>query len=96
MARRQKELPNTRLPNEPAPPEPIKAIDDACDAIEKAAGGVTRAGQKLVDAKKAAEALLDEHNRDEYEYETSDGVLKKIFRKKSLGRCKVDDGEDEN
>lgn len=104
MARRQKELPNTRLPHEPAPPEPIRELDDACDALEKAKGKATRAGQGVVAAKKAAQDLLDQHNRDEYEYE-SNGVLKKIFRKKTLGSCKVkvekkrdddsDDGDDE-
>ena len=105
MARKQSELPGTRRPDEPEPPKPIKALDDACDAIEKAAGAVARAGQRLVEAKKSAQGLLDEHQRDEYEYETADGVLKKIFRKKTIGRCKVkvakktdsdaDDGDEE-
>lgn len=105
MAKKQTELPGTRRADEPEPPKPIKALDEACEAIEKAAGAVTRAGQRLVEAKKSAQGLLDEHERDEYEYETNDGVLKKIFRKKSIGRCKVkvakksdedtDDGDEE-
>jgi hypothetical protein len=59
----------------------------------------------VVEAKKAAQALLDEHNRDEYEYEGPNGVLKKIFRKRTVATCKVkvakktdeatDDGDEE-
>lgn len=105
MAKKQAELPGTRRPDEPEPPKPIKALDDACEALEKARGKATRAQQGVVEAKKAAQALLDEHNRDEYEYEAND-VLKKIFRKRTLGSCKVkvekkrpddegDDGDDE-
>jgi hypothetical protein len=105
MAKRQTELPGTRRPDEPEPPKPIKALDDACDVLEQKRGAAARAGQGVLEAKKAAEALLDKHNRDEYEYEGPNGVLKKIFRKRTVATCKVkvakknddesDDGADE-
>jgi len=105
MAKRQAELPNTRRDDEPPPPKTIKALDEACDVLEKAKGKARRAGQGVVEAKKAAEALLVEHGRAEYEYEDANGVLRKIFRKLSVATCKVkvekrtdsdsDDGEDE-
>ncbi|HKP06402.1 MAG TPA: hypothetical protein VJU58_04040 [Microbacterium sp.] len=105
MAKRQPELPNTRRDDEPDPPKPIKALDDACDLLEKAKGKATRAGQAVVEAKKAADALLVEHGLVEYEYESSAGVLKKIFRKTAVATCKVkvakktdedgDDGDEE-
>ena len=104
MARRQKELPGTRRPDEAAPPEPIGEIDDACDALERARGKHTRTGQGVVEAKKLADDLLMKHGRTEYEYEHN-GVLKKIFRKTAVATCKVkvekkrdddtDDGDDE-
>jgi len=105
MAKRQAELPHTRGDNEPEPQKPIKALDDATDALEKAKGKATRAAQAVVGAKKIAQDLLVEHGIAFYEYETSDGKLKKIFRKETLGSCKVkvakrtdddtDDGDDE-
>lgn len=105
MAKRQAELPNIRLPGDGAPQKPIKALDDATDALEKAKGNAIRAAQAVVGAKKIAQDLLLEHNLPSYEYETADGKLKKIFRKETLGSCKVkvakrtdddtDDGDDE-
>lgn len=101
---RQKELPNTRRADEPEPPPSIKALDEACELLEKARGKATRAGQAVVEAKKAAQALLVEHKLEHYEYEHND-VLKKLFRKEQVGTCKVkvakktdddtDDGDDE-
>ena len=103
--RKQTELPGTRRPDEPEPPKPIKAPDDACDELERKRGAAARAGQAVVQAKKAAQELLEKHNRDEYEYEGPNGVLKKIFRKSTVATCKVkvakknddesDDGVDE-
>ncbi len=102
MARKQQELVGTRRDDEPKPQSTIKAIDDACEVLEKAKGKATRAGQGVVDAKKAAEALLVEHNLVEYEDEDGAGVLRKIFRKATIATCKVkiekkrdDDGDDE-
>src|ERR1043166_2185679 len=116
--RKQTELPGTRRPDEPEPPKPIKAPDDACDELERERrgrsaraepqppkpirapddacdelerkrGAAARAGQAVVQAKKAAQELLEKHNRDEYEYEGPNGVLKKIFRKSTVATCKV-------
>mgnify|MGYP001575308061 CR=1 FL=1 len=105
MAKKQPELPGTRGANEPEPPKPIKAIDDAIDELEKSEGKRTRIGQSIVDAKKRIQALLVEHALPFYEYEDGNGVLRKKFRKESLGSCKVkvekrtdddsDDGADE-
>jgi hypothetical protein len=105
MARKQSELPGTRRPDEPSPPPSIKALDEACEALEKARGKATRAGQAVVEAKKAAQALLVEYKLEHYEYEDTDGVLKKLFRKEQVGTCKVkvakksdvdsDDGDEE-
>lgn len=102
MAKRQEEIPGTRLDSEPKPQKPIKALDDACDALVKARGKATRAGQAVVEAKKNAQALLIEHDLQAYEYEEND-VLKKLYRKETLASCKVkvekksapDDGDDE-
>lgn len=105
MARRQKELPNTRLDSEPQEQPSIKPIDDAISELEKLEGKRTRIGQGITDSKKKLQALLVEHNLPFYEYEDSNGVLRKKFRKESLGSCKVkvekrtdsssDDGDDE-
>lgn len=105
MAKKQAEPPGTRRPDEPEPPKPIKALDDACEALEKARGKATRAGQAVVEAKKAAQALLTEHGLQVYEYEDPNGVLKKLFSKVQVATCKVkvakkrdedsDDGDDE-
>lgn len=105
MSKRQAELPGTRTDGEPQPQKPNKALDEATDALEKARGKATRAAQAVVGAKKAGQDLLVEHGLMFYEYETSDGKLKKIFRKETLGSCKVkvakrtddaiDDGGDE-
>lgn len=105
MAKKQTELPGTRREDEPEPQKPIKPLEEACEALEKARGKATRAGQAVVEAKKAADALLVEHKLDFYEYEDSDGVLKKIFRKTQVATCKVkvakktdddtDDGDEE-
>jgi len=102
---RQKELPNTRRADETPLPVQIDALDEACDLLEKAKGKATRAGQAVVEAKKAADALLVEHKLAEYEYEGPNGVLKKIFRKTAVATCKVkvakktdednDDGDEE-
>ena len=102
MAKKQTELPGTRLDTEPQPQKPIKALDDACEALVKARGKATRAGQVVVDAKKTALALLVEHGLMSYEYEDND-VLKKLYRKEVTATCKVkvekksdetDDGDD--
>ena len=105
MGKKQAELPGTRRDDEPTPQKPIKALDDACDALEKAKGKATRAGQQVVEAKRAADAILVEHGLVEYEYENAQGVLKKIFRKTAVATCKVkvekksdeesDDGDEE-
>lgn len=104
MAKRQAELQGTRRDDEPPPQKPIKALDDATDALEKARGKLARAGQHVVEAKKIAEGLLEQHGIQSYEYETSDGVLKRLFRKSAVATCKVkvakktdesDDGDDE-
>lgn len=34
-SRKQEELPNTRRDDEPEPPKPIKALDDACAEFDK-------------------------------------------------------------
>lgn len=102
MAKKQAELPGTRRDDEPQPQKPIKALDDACDALVKARGRATRAGQGVVEAKKSAQALLIEHDLQSYEYEEND-VLKRIYRKETIASCKVkvekksapDDGDDE-
>jgi hypothetical protein len=104
MAKKQTELPGTRRADEPDPQKPIKALDDACEALEKARGKATRAGQAVVEAKKTAQALLAESGLKVYEYEHND-VLKKLFSKEQIGTCKVkvekkrdddsDDGDDE-
>jgi hypothetical protein len=44
MAKRQTELAGTRRDDEPEPPKPIAALDDACDVLEKARGKAARAG----------------------------------------------------
>lgn len=105
MAKKQTELPGTRRDDEPKPQPTIRALDDACDVLEKAKGKATRAGQAVVEAKKSAQALLVEHNLTSYEYEDADGVLRKIFRKEAIATCKVkvdkrtdsdsDDGDEE-
>jgi hypothetical protein len=89
MAKKQTELPGTRRDDEPEPQKPIRALDDACEALEKARGKATRAGQAVIEAKKAAQAVMLEHKIAEYEYESSDGVLKKIFSKTQVATCKV-------
>jgi len=102
MAKKQEELPGTRRDDEPKPQKPIKALDDACEALVKARGKATRAGQSVVEAKKIAQGLLVEHDLQAYEYEEND-VLKKLYRKETLASCKVkvekksapDDGDDE-
>jgi hypothetical protein len=105
MARKQRELPGTRSDHGPKEPEPIAAIDDEISNLDKLEGKRTRIGQNITDAKKKIQALLVEHNLPFYEYEDGNGVLRKKFRKESLGSCKVktekrtdsanDDGEDD-
>lgn len=104
MGKRQAELPNTRRSDETPLPPQIDAIDDAIAELEKLEGKRTRVGQSITDAKKSIQALLVEHNLPFYEYEDSNGVLRKKFRKESLGSCKVktekrrddsDDGDEE-
>lgn len=104
-SKKQAELPNTRRPDEPAPPEPIKALDDACEALERAKGKATKAGQGVVEAKHLVDTLLVEHKLESYEYDDLKGVARKVFRKTSVATCKVkvekrtdddsDDGADE-
>lgn len=103
MAKKQAELPGTRRDDEPKPQEPIKALDDACEALVKARGKSTRAGQAVVEAKKLAQKLLVDHGLSSYEYEDND-VLKRLYRKETVATCKVkvakkadegDDGDDE-
>lgn len=105
MARKQQELAGTRRDDEPKPPPPIKALDEEIENLEKFEGKRTRLGQSITDAKKKIQALLVEHNIPFYEYEDGNGVLRKKFRKESLGSCKVkvekrtdaatDDGDEE-
>ena len=102
---RQKELPNTRRADEVPLHVEIKDLDDEIGALEKDEGKRTRIGQSITDRKKKIQALLVEHNLPFYEYEDSNGVLRKKFRKESLGSCKVkvnkktdaptDDGDEE-
>lgn len=89
MSRKQEELPNTRRDDEPKPQKPIKALDDACEVLERAKGKATKAGQAIVEAKAVVDKLLEEHKRDEYEYEGLNGILRKVFRKQSIATCKV-------
>lgn len=105
MSKKQPELPNTRRADEPEPPKPIKALDEACELLERAKGKATKAGQGVVEAKRAIDALLVEHNLATYEYDDLKGVARKVFRKTSVATCKVkvekrtdddsDDGEGE-
>jgi len=105
MPKKQAELPGTRRDDEPATPPSIKALDDACEAYERAKGKATKAGQGVVEAKRAIDTLLGEHKLGAYEYEDLKGVLRKVFRKESIASCKVkvekrtdadsDDGDDE-
>jgi hypothetical protein len=88
MAKKQTELPGTRRDDEPEPQKPIRALDDACEALEKARGKATRAGQAVIEAKKAAQAVMLEHKIAEYEYESSDGVLQDVFRENTLKKRK--------
>lgn len=103
MAKKQAELPGTRLDSEPQPQKPIKALDDAIGELVKARGKATRAGQAVVEAKKKALDLLVDHGIPSYEYEEND-VLKKLYRKEVTATCKVkvakkadegDDGDDD-
>ena len=104
MAKKQAELPGTRLDSEPQPQKPIKALDEAIADLEKSEGKRTRVGQLITAAKATIQKLLIEHDLTTYEYETNAGVLKKKFRKEALGSCKVkvakksddaiDDGDD--
>lgn len=101
MGKRQAELPNTRGADEGPEQKPIKALDDACDALESARGKATNAGQKVVEAKKAVDALLREHSLTSYVYETRTGVEKKAFISEGIKTAKIkrakvdDDGDDE-
>ena len=105
MAKKQAELPGTRRDDEPQPQKPIKAIDEACEILEKKRGAATRAQQGVIEAKVAAQGLLVEHGLQSYEYETNAGVLKKLYLKQAAATCKVkvakktdedsDDGGDE-
>lgn len=105
MAKKQAELPGTRRADEPQPQQPIKALEEACEALERAKGKATKAGQGVVEAKRAVDALLIEHKLDAYEYDDLKGVARKVFRKTSVATCKVkvekrtdedtDDGADE-
>lgn len=88
-SRKQAELPNTRRPDETPLPVAIPAIEEAIEKLETAEGKRGRASQSVVEAKRIVQALLVEHNLPFYEYESSTGVLKKKFRKESLGSCKV-------
>lgn len=96
MAKKQPELPNTRGADEPPAPEPIKALDDACDALEKARGKATKAGQGVVEAKGAVDQLLRKNGLTSYTYETANGVEKKAFisegiKTSKIKKAKVDD-----
>jgi thiamine pyrophosphate-dependent acetolactate synthase large subunit-like protein len=102
MGKKQAELPGTRRDDEPEPPKPIKALDDACEMLEKARGKATKAGQGVVEAKSVVDKLLREHGITEYVYETSTGVEKKAFISEGVKTAKIkkatkgdDDGADE-
>ncbi len=102
MSKKQAELPNTRRDDEAPEQKPIKALDDACGALEKARGKATSAGQGVVAAKLAVDKLLREHGITEYVYETSTGVEKKAFISEGVKTAKIkkatkgdDDGADE-
>jgi len=88
-SKKQPELPHTRRDDEPPAPKPIKALDDACDQLEKLKGKVTRAGQEVVAQKHTIDELLRKHAVTSYTYETAAGVEKKVFIKSSIATAKV-------
>lgn len=99
MAKKQTELPGTRRDDEPEA-KSIPALDDACDALEKAKGKAIKAGQGVVDAKHKIDELLREHNVTQYVYETATGVEKKVFISTGIKTAKIkkekaDDGGNE-
>jgi len=100
-SRKQAELPGTRRDDEAPPPKSIPALDDACEALEKARGKATKAGQGVVEAKLKVDHLLREHNLSAYVYETATGVEKKAFISEGIKTSKIkkakadDDGGDE-
>lgn len=96
MAKKQEELPGTRRDDEPKA-KTIGALDDACEALEKAKGKAVKAGQGIVDAKKTVDELLREHKITSYVYETATGVEKKVFisegiKTAKIKKAKADDG----
>jgi hypothetical protein len=73
MSRKQEELPNTRRDDEPKA-KSIKALDDACTALEKAKGKASKAGQDVNAAKQEVDRLLRENRITAYLYENLKGV----------------------
>lgn len=99
MAKKQPELPGTRRDDEPEP-KSIPALDDACEVLEKAKGKAIKAGQGVVEAKKAIDELLRQHGLNAYVYETPTGVEKKVFistgiKTTKIKKDKADDGGEE-
>lgn len=88
MAKRQAELPNTRLPGEPPPPKSIKALDDALEEWERAKGKATKASQLAREKRNAAMALLVDAGLMFYLYDDLEGVEQRFFRRETVGKCK--------
>lgn len=74
---RQKELPNTRRPDEPKPQASNDEMDELCEKICKNKRKRVRANQDVVEAIKAALAKMGELGFAEYDYEY-DGVKRKL------------------
>lgn len=97
---RQRELPNTRRADEPAPPFSHPAMDELCEKIGKSKRKRTRANQDVVTSIGEALAKMAELKIPEYEYEY-DGVKRKLKLDTRLKDVKTkivkrDDGEDDD
>lgn len=100
MAKKQPELPHTRREDEAPEQKSVPALDDACEVLEKAKGKAIKAGQGVVEAKRAIDELLRSNGLTSYVYETPTGVEKKVFISTGIKTAKIkkektDDGGDE-
>lgn len=89
MGKRQAELPNTRRDDEPPPPRTIKALDEACEELERRKGKAIKAGQGIVEQKAIIDGLLQQHKLSWYPYEDLKGVERKVFVKSSIATAKL-------
>jgi hypothetical protein len=89
MGKRQAELPNTRRDDEPPPPKTIKALDEACEELERRKGKAIKAGQAIVEQKAVIDGLLQQHGLSWYPYEDLKGVERKVFIKSSIATAKL-------